>query len=106
MVRRIVGFFCLLACLVIGHLALAQEFSADVVTSRSDAKLTKVYAGKGKVRYEGRGEGSPLGPAAVIFDETQHRYLVLMAERHMYMDAPPFTMIKPLVGQFWHVDGE
>jgi hypothetical protein len=103
-VRGIVVFFCLLAYLVIGHLALAQEFSADVVNSKSQrADLTKVYAGKDKVRYEGAGQGSPMGVVAIIFDETQHRYLVLMAEKHMYMDAP-FAMVKPMIAQFWHVD--
>ena len=32
-VRRIVGFVCLAGCLVIGPLAMAQEFSADVVNA-------------------------------------------------------------------------
>jgi hypothetical protein len=102
-VRRIMGFFCLLGCLGIGHRALAQEFSADVVTSKAgNAGFKKVYAGKDKVRFEVEGRNPAMGPTSAILDEAQHKYIVLIAERHMYMDAP-LMMIKPLITQFWRV---
>ena len=103
-VRRIVGFVCLAGCLVVGPLAMAQEFSADVVNTKPDnAGLKKVYSGKAKVRYEVEGRNAAMGPSAVILDEAQQKYVVLMAERHMYMDAP-LMMVKPLITQFWRVD--
>ncbi len=43
-----------------------------------------------------------MGPSALILDETQNKYTVLMAERHMYMDAPQM-MVRPLVSRFWRV---
>ena len=104
MIQRIVGFVCLAGCLVVGPLALAQEFSADVVNMKPDnGGLKKVYSGKDKVRYEVEGRNAAMGASAVILDEAQHKYVVLMAERHMYMDAP-LMMVKPLITQFWHVD--
>jgi hypothetical protein len=36
-----------------------------------------------------------MGPTAVILDEGQNKYTVVMSERRMYMDAPT-TMVKPL----------
>jgi hypothetical protein len=103
-VRRIVGFVCLAGCLVVGPLAMAQEFSADVVNMKPDnAGLKKVYSGKAKVRYEVEGRNAAMGPSAVILDEAQHKYVVLMAQRQMYMDAP-LMMVKPLITQFWRVD--
>jgi len=37
-VQRIVGFFCLAGGLAIGHLAFAQEFSADVHDMKRENK--------------------------------------------------------------------
>ena len=69
MMRRIVGFFCLIACLVIGHRALAQEFSADVTSQRqSNTSVNKLYSSSNKVRLEVQ-TGSPMGPSALILDE-------------------------------------
>ena len=102
MMRRIVGFFCLIACLVIGHRALAQEFSADVTSQRqSNTSVNKLYSSSNKVRLEVQ-TGNPMGPSALILDEAQHKYIMLMAQQHMYMDAPPL-MVKPLITQFWRV---
>ncbi len=103
MVLRTVGLFCLVGYLMIGHLALAQEFSADVVNSKTEnVGLKKVYAGKDKVRYEVQSQNAAMGPSAVILDEAQNKWIIVMAERHMYMDAP-LMMIKPLITQFWRV---
>lgn len=102
MVQRIVGFFSLIACLVIGHRALAQQFSADVTSQRqSNASVNKLYSSDNKVRFEVQ-TGNAMGPSALILDEAQHKYIMLMAERHMYMDAPA-PMVKPLITQFWRV---
>jgi len=102
-IRRIVVLFCLAGCLVIGHLAMAQEFSADVVKMQTgNVGIRKLYAGKDKVRFDMAGGNAAMGPTVAILDEAQHKYTVLMTERHMYMDAPPM-MVKPLITQFWHV---
>jgi hypothetical protein len=101
--QRSVLFLWLVGCLGIGHLAIAQEFSADVVNTKDNGELKKVYAGKNKVRFEVEGRNTGMGPAAVIVDEDQNKYTVIMPERRMYMD-PPLMMVKPLITQFWRVD--
>ena len=103
MVRHILGFFCLVGCLMIGHQALAQQFSADVINKKAENQgPKKLYAGDGKERVEVEGSNPMMGPTAVILDESQNKYTVLMTERHMYMDAP-VMMVRPLITQFWHV---
>jgi hypothetical protein len=91
----------LFGCLASGRLASAQEFSADVVNTKDNGELKKLYAGENKVRFEVE-SGGGMGPATVLVDESQNKYVVVMTERHMYMDAPPI-MIKPLITQFWRV---
>lgn len=104
MVQRIVGFFCLAGGLAIGHLAFAQEFSADVHDMKRENKgISKLYAGKDKVRFEGQSQGEAMGPTVVIIDEAQNKNIVLMPQRHSYIEAPPM-MVKPLITQFWRVD--
>ncbi len=103
MVRRIVFFFCLTGCLAIGRQARAQEFSADVVNTKDNGEVKKVYAGKNKVRFEVDSRNAAMGPSAVILDETQNKYVIVMAERRMYMDAP-LMMVKPLITQYWRVE--
>ncbi len=103
MIRRLVGLFCLAGCVVIGYRALAQEFSADVINKKTDNQgVKKLYAGNGKERFEVASGNPMMGPTAVILDESQKKYVVLMTERRMYMDAPP-TMARALITQFWHV---
>jgi hypothetical protein len=90
--------------MVMGERALGQEFSADVVNQHPDnAGMKKVYVTKNKVRFEVQGANPAMGPAAVVFDDAQHKYVVIMTERHMYMDAP-ITMVRPLMQHFWRVD--
>jgi hypothetical protein len=85
-----------------GPQARAQEFSADVVNLKgNNAGMKKVYAGKDKIRFETE-SGNAMGPSALILDEAQNKYTVLMAERHLYMDAPP-VMARPLIDKFWRV---
>jgi hypothetical protein len=87
--------------------ALAQEFSADVVNlKQSNDRMKKVYAGKDKLRIElgGRSEASdPMGSVALIVDETQNRSMALLTDRHMYMEAPPM-MTKPVILHLWRVE--
>ena len=104
MLRLTLLHLCVLAFGLAGRLVLAQEFSADVVNQRQDnaAGLKKVYAAKDKIRFEVEGKNAAMGPSAVIMDEAQNKFTVLMAERHMYMDAPQM-MVRPLVNRFWRV---
>lgn len=103
MIRWMVSGVCLLALLAMAQASLAQEFSADVLNRNADsAGLKKLYSGNDKVRFEVAGKSSAMGPNAIILDEKQRKYIVLIAERHMYMDAP-LTMVKALITQFWRV---
>ncbi len=102
--RRIIPPCFIFTFLILANAALAQEFSADVVSQKSDnVGMKKVYATKDKVRFEVQGANPQMGPSAIVFDDTKHTYLVIMAERHMYMDAP-VTMVKPILAHFWRVD--
>jgi hypothetical protein len=90
--------------LMLANLALAQDFSADVVTQKTgNGEMKKVYATKDKVRFEMQGANPQMGPSAIVFDDAKHTYTVIMAERHMYMDAP-VAVVKPLITDFWRVD--
>ena len=101
--RAMVRCAFLLVFFVFAHVALAQEFSADVVSLKeSSVDVKKIYAGKDKVRAELGGRGTSFGPAAVIIDEAQRIPIVLLTERHMYMEAP-LAMAAPLITQFWRV---
>ena len=102
MIRRMVDGSCFVALLVIAQLGLAQEFSADVVNTKGNGELKKLYAGKDKVRFEVETGNAGTGAAAVILDEGQNKYIVVMSERRMYMDAPT-TMVKPLMTHYWRV---
>jgi len=102
--RPIVAAGFLFNFLMLANIALAQDFSADVVSQKSDnAGMKKVYATKDKVRFEMQGANPQMGPSAIIFDDAKHTYSVIMAERHMYMDAP-VTVVRPILAHFWRVD--
>jgi len=101
--RWMARFSCFLVFLAMASVALAQEFSADVVNQKQDnGGLKKVYAAKDKIRFEVEGKNAAMGPSALILDEAQNKYIVIMAERHMYMDAPQ-VMVRPLIDKFWRV---
>jgi len=103
MLRVTLRHLCVLAFGLAGSLVLAQEFSADVVNQKQDnGGLKKVYAAKDKIRFEVEGKNAAMGPSALILDEAQNKYIVIMAERHMYMDAPQ-VMVRPLINRFWRV---
>ena len=103
MLRRIVAACFLLTFLVLPNIALAQEFSANVVSQKSDnAGMKKVYAAKDKVRFELQGANPQMGPSAILFDDAKHTYTVILTERRMYMDAP-VTVVRPILSHFWRV---
>lgn len=105
MLRIVTQGLCLLALILAGCLAQAQDFSADVVNGKSDSEgLKKVYSTKHKVRYEVEGRNQPMGPSVVIVDETQNKWFVVMPERRMYLDSWPAMMKRPLIMQLWRVE--
>ena len=104
--RRIVGFFGLAGLLVIGHLTLAQDFSADVISNKhgNNGGDGKLYSTKDKVRWEFQERDSRMGQVAIVADEAQGKAFALMEQQHMYMDSGPWmTKSSPIVTQFWHV---
>jgi hypothetical protein len=102
-IQRMMRGSCFVALLLVAPVVLAQEFSADVVNTKDTGGMKRLYAGKNKVRFEVDTGNAAMGPTAVILDETQNRYIVLMSARHMYMDAP-MTMVKPLITHYWRVE--
>lgn len=103
---RIVGFFGLVAFLVIAPLANAQDFSADVVSTRQDGNggRGKIYSTKDKVRWETQDQNSSMmGMSAIVIDEAQGKNFVLIEQRHMYVESFPGMTRMPLIAQFWHV---
>jgi hypothetical protein len=102
--RRMLRGCGLVALLVMAQVALAQDFSADVVNERGNQQLKKIYSTKDKVRFEVEARNQAMGPSALIVDEGQNKWILLMAERHLYMDSVPMMMKTPAMYQFWHVE--
>lgn len=103
MLRWMVRLSFVSLLLATAQVGFAQEFSADVVNQKLEGeKLKKVYAAKDKIRFEVEAKNAAMGPSAVILDEAQNRFTVIMAEQHMYMEAPPM-MVRPLANRFWRV---
>src|SRR6185437_2572294 len=77
------GVLCLLCTA-----ALAQEFSADIVTTDKSAagQKTKIYVSKNKMRFESQGEKNQVG--AIILNSDTQMTDILMPEQHMYMENP------------------
>jgi hypothetical protein len=95
-------YFCV-GVLLAASMVMAQDFSADVINAKGSGGIRKVYSTKDKVRYEIEGQNQAMGPSAVIVDEAQSKWLVLLSERHMFLDSWPTMMQKPLIAQYWHV---
>jgi hypothetical protein len=73
-IRRIMVLMCLAGCLGIGHRALAQDFSADVVSNKQgNGGLSKIYSTKDKARWEIQEKNPGMGPSALIVDEAQSK---------------------------------
>jgi hypothetical protein len=93
--------------LVVCQFAAAQDFSADVINQKGGEGIQRIYSTKDKVRYEvaaQAGQSAAMGPIALIVDEAQNKWLVVMPQRHMYLDSWPQMMKKPTVAQLWHVE--
>ena len=104
MLRRVVSLLCVSGFLVIAYAALGQDFSADVVNTKGNGGLNKIFATKNKVRFEVEERNQAMGPTALIIDEAQNKWIMVIAQRHMYMDSVPGMMKTPLITQFWHVE--
>ena len=94
MFRLIVRGSCFIVLLIASTFSLAQtEFSGEVVDSQKPDKApTKVYFGKDKMRFDSQDKDTHGG--SVILDFTNQSYLVLMPQRHMYMEMPAQMMDK------------
>jgi hypothetical protein len=103
MLRSMVRGYFSAGILLAASLVMAQDFSADVVNARGGEGIKKVYSTKDKVRYDVAGQSQEMGAAALIVDEAQHKWLVVLSERHMYMDSWPMMMKRPIITQYWHV---
>jgi hypothetical protein len=94
----------LVVWLAMAHVAGAQDFSADVVKQNGNQEFKKIYSSKNKVRFELEPRNEAMGPTALIVDETESKWILLMAQRQMYMDSMPRAMKSSALYQFWHVD--
>lgn len=94
---------CVVVYLLFTGLALAQDFSADIKATTRDSDLEKVYATADKVRIEGRLEQAGVGPIAWILDEAKYKWVVLLQQRHVYLDSLPEMITGPVITQFWRV---
>lgn len=103
MVRGIVNVLCVALFAALAPVALAQDFSADLVSAKQGGP-SKVYSTKDKIRFDVEGKNEAMGPMAMIIDEANGKLLMLMASRRMYMDSVPAMMRTPLMSQFWHVE--
>lgn len=104
MIRRIASLICLAGLMTICHMALAQDFSADVITNKAGNNAPgKLYSTKDKVRWELGEKNAQMGPSALVIDEAQGKSFVIIEQRHMYMDSQPWMTRTPVVTQFWHV---
>jgi hypothetical protein len=94
MLRLIVRGSCFIVLLTACSFSLAQtEFSGEVVDlQKPDKAPTKVYFGKDKMRFDSQDKNTQGG--SVILDFTSQSYLVLMPQRHMYMEMPAQMMDK------------
>lgn len=95
---------CLLALVLAGCAALAQDFSADVVSNKQGPNgLSKLYSSKDKARWEFREQNQKMGPSAIVVDEAQGKSFVLMEQQHMYMEPQMGMTRSSAISQFWHV---
>ncbi len=84
---RIVGLACALVFVMSTYVLAQTEFSADIVNEGNQNRSTRMYVGKDKLRFDGMGT-SGHGAGSVIIDPASQKTIVLMPERHMYMEVP------------------
>lgn len=95
---------CILGLFAVSRLAFTQDFSADVVSNKQGNQApSKLYSTKDRARWELQGQDARMGPSAVIVDQAQGKFFILMTQRHMYMDSMPGMAKSPLITEFWHV---
>jgi hypothetical protein len=103
MCKPAVRLFSLLFFLLLCSAAFSQEFSADLVNSKtgSPRNIGKLYVGTDKVRFEGQDAEAHGGVALINF--TTHVTDVLIPERQMYVEMmqgqarrqQPFAFFRP-----------
>ncbi len=89
MLRSLTRIFCFFVLTLAARFALAQtEFSAEIVDLQKPGTPTqgKIYFAKDKMRIESQASARTGG--AVIVNFATQTSMVLMAERHMYMEMP------------------
>ena len=90
MPRCVARISCFLALMLAASFVLAQtEFSAEMVDTQKQGTPTtaKLYFAKDKLRIESHTAGAH-GGGVVIMNYATQTGIVLMAERHMYMEMP------------------
>lgn len=98
LLRRTILSFCVVAFMGIANLALAQEFSADIVNLKKEGGgLSKIYVSSSKMRLETHEKG---GLTAMIFDPASQKNIAIMSEQHMYMEMP-IGQGMPMAYNFW-----
>ena len=67
--------------------ALAQEFSADIVTTdkKETGQSTKIYVSRNKMRFESQGQKHQAG--TVLLDSDTQMMDIIMPQQHMYMES-------------------
>jgi hypothetical protein len=103
MIRSMVRVCFGMGVLFAASLVVAQDFSADVVKAKN-SDFSKVYSSNGKARFEFEKQNQMMGSVAAIVDEAQHKFVLMLPERRMYMDTWPTMMNKPTILQYWHVE--
>ena len=74
-----------------GALCFAQDFSADIVSlsGNDHIAMSKVFVSGNKAHVDMR--GNEMGVSAVLVDNDQHKYYLLMPPQHAYMEMPRGT---------------
>jgi hypothetical protein len=88
--------FCVLPLTLLSLGLFAQDFSAEFVntgTDASNARPSKIYVGKDKMRIEGMGSGQ-FGTTAMIMDFANHRHIVLLPEQKVYLESVPAAALQ------------
>ncbi|MGH9513188.1 MAG: hypothetical protein ACRD2U_13735 [Terriglobales bacterium] len=98
--RRTIGIHMLFVFLfLMTTVGFAQDFTADAYSSHSAAdEVAKIFVSGNKVRIEPQRDSDNEG--FVIWDVNGHHYMVVMPQRHMFMDFGG-PMMQQQVLAFW-----
>jgi hypothetical protein len=101
-----VGIFCCLPGLLFG-----QEFSADLISNRIESHETstpgKIYVGKDKIRLEPKDSGGmPAMDGVMIVDLRTQTSVILLPQRHVYIESMPGRVLQRSFSLFRPADIE